>query len=114
MKEIKLMKFALIFSLIGLIVLHFIVQNLEIKKYNPIMDKDIGQDVELIGTIKKISNSDAITFIEVSQENQVTIVFFGKNSGLKPKDRIEVFGKVQSFNGKKEVIANKIRLQNVS
>ena len=110
MKENTLMKFALIFSLIGLIALHFVAQKIEIKDYNPVMDKDIGEDVKFTGTIGKISGSDSVSFIDLQQQNQISVVFFGKNSILKEKDRIEVTGKIQSFNGKKEVIAEKIRV----
>ena len=110
MKENTLMKCALIFSLIGLIALHFAAQQIEIKDYNPILEKDVGEDVKLNGTIRKISGTDSMSFIDVIQQNQVPVVFFGKNSVLNEKDKIEVTGKVQVFNGKKEIIAEKIRV----
>jgi len=109
MKESTLLKCALIFSLIGLIALHFIAQSIEIKGYRPMLDKDIGEDVRLTGIVRKISSTDSVNFISLAQESQMTVVFFsGKDSGLKEKDKIEVFGKVQSYNGKKEIIAERI------
>lgn len=109
MKETTLLKCALIFSLVGLVALHFTAQSIEIKDYRPMLDKDIGEDVRLTGTIKKVRQPGNVVFISLLQENPLTIVFFSDEKfDFGEKDRIEIFGKVQSYNGKKEIIAEKV------
>ena len=113
MKETNLLKIALICSLAGLVALYFISTKIEIKDYKPsILNKNIGDDVSLKGTITKITDKGNVVFIEVSQQNPVTVVLFTDNNNLNLKngDNVEVIGKMQEYNGKNEIIAQKIRL----
>ena len=113
MKETTLLKIALICSLAGLVVLYFISAKIDIKDYKPnLLDKNIGDDVKLTGTVAKITDKGNIVFIEVSQQSPVTIVLFAEDNNVKLNngDKIEVIGKVQKYNGKNEIIAQKIRL----
>ena len=113
MKETTLLKIALICSLIGLIALYFISTKIEIKDYKPnILNKNIGEDVKLLGTVTKISDKGNVVFIEVNQQNPITVVLFSNDANLKLKndDFVEVIGEVQEYNGKNEIIAQKIRV----
>ena len=112
MKETALLKIALICSLIGLLVLYFISTKIEVKDYRPILNKNIGEDVKLSGTITKISDRGDVVFVELNQENPITIVIFqnNKNISLKNNDYVEIFGTVQEYNRKNEIIADKIRV----
>ena len=113
MKETTLLKIALICSLVGLIVLYFISTKIELKDYKPnILNRNVGDDVKLTGIVGKITDKGDVVFIEVSQQNPVTVVLFTKEDNIKLKngDNVEVIGKVQDYNGKKEIIADKIRV----
>ena len=112
MKENTLLKIALICSLVGLAVLYFISSKIEIKDYRPnLLNKNIGEDVKLQGTVTKVTGKNDVVFIEVSQKNTINVVAFTKdNFQLKYGDNIEVIGKVQEYNGKNEIIAQKIRV----
>lgn len=112
MKETTLLKIALICSLIGLVVLYFISIKIEVKDYKPgILNKNIGDDVKLAGTVKKITDTGDVVLIEVSRQSPVTVVLFsGDNLKLKKGDGIEVIGEVQEYKGRNEVIAKKIRV----
>ena len=111
MKETTLLKIAVICSLVGLIVLYFISAKIEIGDYKPsLLNKNIGEYVQLKGTITKISQRENVAFVEVNQENAVTIVLFTGSNDLKEGNLVEIFGKVQEYNGKEEVIADKIRI----
>ena len=113
MKENTLLKIALICSLVGLVVLYFISTRIDVKDYKPnALNKNIGQDVKLKGNVAKITDKGNVVFIEVSQQNPVTIVLFTDDDNLKLNngDNIEVIGKVQEYNGKNEIIAQKIRV----
>ena len=112
MKETILLKIALICSLIGLIALYFISTRIEVKDYKPILNKNIGEDVKLNGIVAKITDRGDVIFIEVNQQNPVTVVLFTDDDNLKliNGDNIEVIGEVQEYNGKNEIIAQKIRV----
>lgn len=112
MKETALLKIALICSLIGLIILYFISAKIEVKDYKPILNKNIGEDVKLKGTVTKISDKGDVVFIEVNQQSPITVVLFSDDDNLKLKngDVVEVVGEVQEYDGKNEIIAQKIRV----
>ena len=113
MKETTLLKIALICSLVGLVTLYFISTKIEIKDYKPnLLNKNIGDDVKLKGIITKITDKGSVVFIEVSYQSPAALVLFTNDNSLKLKsgDNIEVAGKVQEYNGKNEIIAQKIRV----
>ena len=113
MKESNLLKIALVCSLVGLFALYLLSEKIELKDYKPIaLNKNIGDDVELKGTITKISSKGNVVFIEIAQQNPVDVVLFTNenNLNLKDGDFIEVMGKVQEYNGKNEIIAQIVRV----
>ena len=113
MKETTLLKIALACSLLGLVILYFISAKIDVKDYKPSqLNENIGDDVKLIGTITKISKNDNVAFLEVNYQSPVIVVLFtdDKNLSLKVNDSIEVFGEVQEYKGKNEIIAQKIRV----
>ena len=113
MKENTILKIALICSLVGLAALYFTSTKIELKDYKPgELVKNAGDDVKLQGTIGKITGKGNVVFIEVSQINPVNVVIFTQDADLKLSegDNVEIIGKVQEYNGKEEIIAQKIRL----
>lgn len=112
MKESTLLKIALICALIGLVALYFISAKIEVKDYKPSeLSKNIGDDVNLKGTVTKIADKGNVVFVDVSQQNSVSVVLFTDNNiNLKSGDNVEVIGKVQEYNGKNEIIAQKVRV----
>ena len=113
MKETTLLKIALICSLVGLIVLYFISAKIEIRDYKPnILNGNIGDDVKLTGAIAKISDKGDVAFVEIVQKVPVSVVIFKDKNNLKLKsnDSIELYGKIQEYNGKNEIIAQRIRI----
>ncbi|MBI2101372.1 hypothetical protein HYT53_02070 [Candidatus Woesearchaeota archaeon] len=113
MKEATLLKIALICSLVGLVALYFISTKIEIKDYKPnILNKNVGDDVKLNGVVTKITDSGSAVFIDVNQQNPVTVVLFTDDDKLKlhDGDNVEVIGEVQEYKGRNEIIAQKIRV----
>lgn len=113
MKETTLLKIALICSLIGLVLLYFISTKIEVKDYKPnFLNKDVGDDVKLTGKVLKITDRGDVVFIEVYRQSPVNVVLFTDDDNLKLSngDNVEVIGKVQEYNGKNEIIAEKIRV----
>lgn len=113
MKETTLLKIALICSLVGLIALHFISTKIEAKDYKPnFLNKDVGEEVKLAGKVSKITDRGNVVFIEVNQQSPVNVVLFTDDDNLRlhKGDNVEVIGRVQEYNGKNEIIAEKVML----
>ena len=113
MKETVLLKIALVCSFVGLFILYFISAKIEVKDYKPnFLNNNVGDDVKLTGTIAKISDKSDVAFVEIIQKVPVSVVVFKDKNNLKLKsnDSIEVYGKVQEYNGKNEIIAQRIRI----
>ena len=113
MKESTLLKIALICSLAGLFILYFISIRIEPKDYKPdITSKNVGENVKLTGKIEKIREAQGAVFVDIIEQSPLTVVAFGEDNNLKLKkgDNIEVIGEIQEYKGKKEIIAQKIRV----
>lgn len=117
MKETTLLKIALVCSLSGLAVLYFASSKMELKDYKPkpsalSKNNNNGDDVRLKGIVTGINSKGKVIFIEVSQQSPVNIVVFTGGEGVKLSkgDNIEVTGRVQEYNGRDEIIAEKIRV----
>ncbi len=113
MKENTLLKIALVGSLIGLLALYLISAKIDFKNYSPgELNKNVGDDVKLIGTVSGIRDAGDVVFIEVEHQTPVTVVLFTDDGDLRlgNGDFIEVLGEVQEYRGKDEVIARKIRV----
>ena len=115
MKEKKLLKIALICSLIGLFILFIFSDNISIseKDISKIQDEDISDSVRIIGTVNRVSNSDKVAFLELSQEriDTITVVLFkDKNISLMPGMRVEIVGSIEDYNVEKEIIGNRVSL----
>jgi len=113
MKEATLLKIALVCSLIGLIILYFVSSKIDLKDYKPSqLNENVGDDVKLIGTITKISQNEGVAFLEIDYAIPITVVLFTKNENisLNVDDSIEIIGEVQEYQGKNEIIAQKIRV----
>src|SRR3989338_11163531 len=114
MKETTLLKIAMICSLVGLVALFFISQQIELKDYEPdfLNNKNVGDNVKLSGKISKITSGNNVVFIELSQQVPVSVVVFTDNNftNLNKDDFVEIEGKVKEYNGKEEIIADKIKV----
>lgn len=115
MKEKTLFKISLICSLVGIIVLFFISEKLTIDEIDlsKIDEVKIGRSVKIIGRIEKVSNTEKVIFLEVGQQKIETVsvlLFKDSDIALKQGDYVEIIGEIDDYNGKKEVIANRVRL----
>ena len=112
MKETTLLKIALICSLSGLFILIFISTKIDFRDYRPNeLTKNAGESVKLNGIVAKIRQLENVAFIELNFEAPVTVVVFtDENLTLSNGDNVEIFGKGENYNGKEEIIAQKIRV----
>lgn len=111
MEDNVLLKIALSFSIIGIVILYFISGNIEAESYTvPKASVIEGDFVKVEGIVSKISEKDGTTFIELMTQSPVNIVAFGDVKKISDGDYVEVFGKTSEYRGEEEVIASKIRI----
>lgn len=115
MKESTLLKISLVISLTGLLALYLISENIEIKEKNiekiTIENKD--EFVKLNGIVSNLVNSEKVMILEITQPQEITVVLFkNKNSSININqgNEVEIFGKVDEYNGKMEIIADRVRV----
>ena len=115
MKEQTLLKTALIVSLLGLLILYLISGNIEIKEKNiekiTIDNKD--EFVKLTGIVNKVIDTEKVTIMEITQPQQITVVLFkdeNKTMPIQEGNEVEVIGKVDEYEGKLEIIADRLRI----
>ena len=115
MNEKILLKIALVCSIFGLFILFIFSDNISIseKDISKIEDEKIGSDVKVIGRVSKVTNTDKVVFLEIYQEKieEVTVVLFkDQNITLTPGMRVEITGSIEDYDGKVEIIGNKVVL----
>lgn len=111
MEEKLLLSIAVISSLIGIGVLFYISSAISIDQ--TVIDRidEIGSDVSVVGQITGITKTEKTTIIELSQKQDILVLLFGESEiALKKGDLIEVTGEVKEYEGKKEIVASKVRL----
>lgn len=114
MKEKLLLKIALISSLLGIVILFFISEQIKVDEttLDKIDELDVETSVSVKGIINRITDFDKIAIIELMQPETTTIVLFkeGNITDLKQGDFVRVKGNIQEYEGKFEVIANEIEV----
>jgi len=113
MKEKTLLKIALISSLIGILLLLFISTRLKIneKSISKIDEKDMGYNVMVNGIVSDVQNRGSVILIEVADLEKIDVVIFNANLTLNKGDLIEVSGKLDEYEGKQQLVADKIILK---
>lgn len=115
MKDLTLFTVALICSVLGIIILFFISDNITISQTN-IHDIDSiepGKTVKIIGRIERASDTEKVMFLTVGQEKIETVsvvLFKSSNITLKQGDYVEITGTVEEYQGAPEVIASRVRI----
>ena len=87
---------------------------MELQKIEHIDSIPNEETVKLVGTVTKVRQMDRVSFITVSGQKEVesdVIVFPEDNIFIKEGDIVEITGDVEEYKGKKEVIANKVKIK---
>jgi len=114
MKDKTLLKTALTCSIIGLIILFFISERIEVDEItiDKLDEMEIGKTVKIKGYIEDVANMEKVAFLKVAQEKTevVSIVLFKEeNISLDTGDYVEVIGEVEDYEGKKEIVGNLVK-----
>ena len=115
MKEKTLLKVSLIVSLFGLFALYIISDNLGIneKSVEKITLENKDKFVNLNGIVSKVIDSEKVAILEITQPQKITVVLFkneNKTIKIREGNEVEIFGKVDEYEGKMELIADGVRV----
>jgi len=108
-----LLKIALICSLLGLIILYIVAENISIdeKTIDKINKDDFGSDVKIKGAVNKIIDLENVMIVEITQPTNMPVVLFKEEDiNLSEGDYIEVIGEIDEYNGELEVIGHRVRV----
>ncbi len=111
MQEKTLYHVSLFLTLLGLLILLFYAENVELDAVAHLDEVKSSEPVKLQGKITQLTAKDKALFLKVEGEKTVTtevIVFDDEELFLQEGDWIEITGTAEEYNGKKEVIASKV------
>lgn len=111
MEEKTLLKLSLIISLSGLVLLYFLSSGIDLEAVPGIEEVEENSEITVRGNLGKVTQLDTVAFLELWQEKIVktTVVLFkDQNISLQAGDYVEISGTVEDYEGKKEVIGNKV------
>jgi len=115
MQEKTLLKLALIVSLTGILILYLISDNITIKQTSiekiTLDNKD--DFVKVRGIVSKVVDTEKVTIMEIIQPTEITVVLFkeeNRKMPIKEGNEVEIFGKVDEYEGKLEIIAQRARI----
>jgi len=111
MQEQTLFKIALISAIIGLVFLFLYSQTIDLKQVEHLDDAFLTEQIKINGVIESITSTNKATFLKITGSKIDTfdvILFPEEKIDLKEGDAIEITGKIEEYNGKKEIIADKI------
>jgi DNA/RNA endonuclease YhcR with UshA esterase domain len=111
MNEKTLLKLALVAGVIGLLILFIIAELKDIpeKLLSEITKENLDSVVKITGTITRIASKEKVTFIELTKPETVQVILFD-NVTLAKGDNVEIIGKITEYEGKMEVVAQRLRV----
>lgn len=110
-----MLRLALICSLVGIIALFFISENMEIKEknINEINKDNIGEDIKIKGIVSKSTDKGKIILLDIVQPETVTVVLFKDSDfNISTGTKVEITGEIDEFNGQLEIIGNEVKTLN--
>ena len=112
MKESTLVKLSLLCSISGLLLLFIFSLFIDVQETNIVNLQDTtDKDVRIRGKIIGIKVFDNLALIEIAEIRSANVVVFDKRMlkyGI--GDNISVSGELRDYKGKKEIIAERIRV----
>ena len=112
MQEKTLFKLSVVVIIIGVTFLFLYSQNINLRNLDNLDTAFLNEEVKIQGEIINIKVTDKATFLKISGskiDNFDVILFPKKEIKFIKGDNIEITGKVEEYNGKKEIIANEIK-----
>jgi len=111
-QESLLLKLALITSVVGLALLILLLKTTGFQEINISEAKEIeeGSAVKVTGIVEKVTSKEDFSVISIKKQETIDIVIFD-SINLSKGATVEVTGKTKEYNGKNELVAEKIVVQ---
>ena len=111
MKDATLLKIALSWSLIGIFCLLFFAESFEPSSIKiKDAEKNLGKTVMIVGDVTDYTAKDKVTFVNIKDDTgELLVVSFEKIKKIPINTRIEVTGKIATYKGALEIIADEIK-----
>ncbi len=114
MEKKNILNISLTASLLGILLLLLISENLTAKQItvDSITRNHIDKDIVLVGSVSSINKHGDLTLLKIKDNTGKidVVVFKSRDLSLRYGDEIEVYGKVTLYNNKLEIIAKSIKL----
>ena len=116
MDDKTLLRIALIGSILGIVALFFISSEVGVTQQviSTLDEVPAGQEVEVTGVVLRAVDKDKVMFLEIAEEKieKTTVVLFKRgNISVSEGDVVTVTGSVEEYEGKNEVIGNKVEVR---
>lgn len=100
----------LVLGALGLLALAFTsAQPVEKTSLENISASNLGEKVRISGTVKSSSSFSRTTFLNVSDgTGEIPVVSFSSGSGFPSGENVSVTGRLTMYEGKLEIVADKI------
>ena len=112
MQEKTFLKIAILTSVIGILLLLFIVENskIEISNISDITKSSIDSQVRIQGFISSIRSTSSSTILTVNDvTSSIKVIIFAKNLDLSKNDYVEITGKIQEYENNLEILTSNIK-----
>ncbi|MCX6707493.1 MAG: hypothetical protein NT001_05135 [Candidatus Woesearchaeota archaeon] len=116
MDENILLKIAVVCSIVGVAALYIISGKIDVSEtsINKITSGQADGEVFVRGKVSGITETDSVMIINIEKTETIPVFMFrskgnSNDFSINKGDSIEARGKVQDYNGKKEIIADEIR-----
>ncbi len=111
MEEKTILKLALFVSLGGILLLYYLSSGIDFDAVKGIEEIPENQEIKVIGKLGRVVEKDEVAFLELWREKieKIPVVLFKDNNiSLRKGDYVEITGTVEDYQGKKEIIGNKV------
>ncbi|MFH1682262.1 MAG: OB-fold nucleic acid binding domain-containing protein [Candidatus Woesearchaeota archaeon] len=111
MEEKNLLKIAIFVSLTGLLLLFFLSSWTGLDPVASLEGIAEEEEVLVAGVVGKVSDQETVLFLEILNEKvekTEVVLFKEEDVFLSEGDYVEITGTVEDYEGKKEIIANKV------
>lgn len=111
MNEKMIWKVSFIAVIIGLMMIYGYAGKVELKPNLDLETMPVDKEIKIRGEITSLRIHDQAIFLEIAGEKVETVdvvLFNDHNIFLEEGDYIEINGKVEEYNGRKEIIAEKV------
>ena len=116
MKDVTLLRTALVCAVVGLTALIILLDNVVIDEAVVAkINKDrVDETIVVSGVVKSISEKSGVVILLVEQSKAIEVLLFdGRKEDFSVGEVVEVQGRIKEYNSKYEIIADRVNYLNV-